>query len=308
MKSVKKVFSYNLFRLLFSLVFLLCISFNFVSAEKIEDLEAKNYINDYANIIDDNVEQKLNQELYDYEASTTNQLSVFTVNDIDGDYIEHFSIKLAEKIKLGTEKQDNGILILISKNDRKMRIEVGYGLEPVITDGISTKIINEILTPNFKKGDYTTGVDLAVGEIIKIASDTKYAEEFSKTSSSKFSVDFSSFFILLIFILLSWFASVLARTKSWWLGGVIGAVIGIVLLLIAGFSLVTFVISVVLSLFGFLFDFLVSKDYKQSVISGTSPVWWSGGSWGPGSGSSSNSSFGGGGGGSFGGGGSSGSW
>lgn len=304
----------------FSFLFLniaILFATNFTLAETIENLEAKNYINDYANIIDDNIEKLLNYQLYEYEASTTHQISVFTINDMSGDYIEHFSIKLAEKIKLGTKKNDNGVLVLISKNDRQMRIEVGYGLEGVLTDRVSAKIISQDLAPNFKIGDYNTGVKLATGDIMRIASDEVYAKEFVKKSRMSILMNFfATYFVFIFFfgiILFQWLSSVLGRSKSWWLGGLLGAIVGAVIVFFLGVVVVYVALAFLLTLLGLIFDYFVSKNYKQSLASHTTPNWWSGGSWGPGSssswsGSSSNSSFGGGSGGSFGGGGSSGSW
>lgn len=291
---------------------------NFALAETIENLEAKNYINDYANIIDDNVEKLLNYQLYEYEASTTHQISVFTVNDLSRDYIEHFSIKLAEKIKLGTKKNDNGVLLLISKNDKQVRIEVGYGLEGVLTDRVSAKIISQDIVPNFKNGNYTAGVKLATEDLMRIASDEVYAKDFMKKNRIDMLMNFfATYFIFFFFfgiILFQWLSSVLGRSKSWWLGGLLGAIVGAVIVFFLGVVVIYVALAFILTLLGLIFDYFVSKNYKQSLISHTSPKWWSGGSWGPGSpgsnwtGSNSNSSFGGGSGGSFGGGGSSGSW
>ncbi len=291
-------------------------SVNFASAETIENLEAKNYINDYANIIDDNIEKLLNYQLYEYEASTTHQISVFTVNDLSGDYIEHFSIKLAEKIKLGTKKNDNGVLLLISKNDRQMRIEVGYGLEGVLTDRVSAKIISQDLVPNFKTGNYTLGIKLATGDLMRVASDEVYAKDFMKKNRMDMIMNFfATYFIFIFFfgiILFQWLSSVLGRSKSWWLGGLLGAIVGGSIVFFFGVVVIYVALAFILTLLGLIFDYFVSKNYKQSLASHTSPDWWSGGSWGPGAAGSSwqnsNSSFGGGSGGSFGGGGSSGSW
>ncbi len=312
MLAVSRIFSFLILNIA------LLFATNFASAEMIENLEAKNYINDYANIIDDDIEKLLNYQLYEYEASTTHQISVFTVNDLSRDYIEHFSIKLAEKIKLGTKKNDNGVLLLISKNDRQIRIEVGYGLEGVLTDRVSAKIISQDLVPNFKSGNYTLGVKLATEDLMRVASDEVYAKEFMKKSPVDMIINFfATYFIFIFFfgiILFQWLSSVLGRTKSWWLGGLLGAIVGAVILFLFGAVILYFAVALTLTLLGLIFDYFVSKNYKQSLSSHVTPDWWSGGSWGPGSSGSGwsdsdrNSSFGGGSGGSFGGGGSSGSW
>ncbi len=304
--------------------FLFCISIlNISFAEKISDLKVDKYVNDYANIIDDNKEAELNAILYKYFASSTNQVVVVTVNNMDGDYIESYSIKLAEKIKAGGEKNDNGVILLIAKDEKQMRIEVGYGLEPVLTDGKSSYIINNILKPEFKNNNYTSGIENGILEIIKIldnSSDVNYSNYANGSDSNSgipnslyklFSHIPIEFFLILFFFGISafqWFVSVLGRTKSWWLGGVIGFIIALIIFIFLIKSFFIFLITI----FGFVFDYFISKNYKEHVagIKSGPPDWWAGGA-GFGSGSGWSSSSGGGfsgGGGSFGGGGSSGSW
>ena len=146
--------SIKIIKSIFIILMLFVLGSSFTSAEKVEDLKVDKYINDYANIIDDNVEAALNNDLYDFYASTTNQVVVETVNNIDGDYIEHYAIKLAEKIKAGGAQYDNGVILLISKDDKLIRIEVGYGLEATLTDSKSRNITDNILRPEVKNKTY----------------------------------------------------------------------------------------------------------------------------------------------------------
>lgn len=95
-----------------------------IYAEKIENLTIDRYVNDYAQVIDDPIELTLNNQLAQFATVHGHQILVITVNDLDGDYIEHYSIKLAEKVKAGNAKYDNGLILLLSKNDRAIRIEV----------------------------------------------------------------------------------------------------------------------------------------------------------------------------------------
>lgn len=287
-----------------------------VSAEKLEDLKVDKYVNDYANIIDDSVEQELNTKLYNYFASTTHQIVVVTVNNMDGDYIENYSIKLAEKIKAGSEKNDNGVIFLVSKDDKKLRIEVGYGLEGVLTDAKSANIIRNIITPEFKNENYTQGIKNGTEEIIKITSDENYSKSLEgKEVNNLFfkflnKTPFEVFVLIFLFgfTILQWIISVLARTKSWWLGGVFGFIISCILYFALFASLFVFLITIL----GFVFDYFISKNYKEHAqkLKDGPPDWWAGGSnFGGGGGWSSRSGGGfSGGGGSFGGGGSSGSW
>ena len=315
MKSIYKTF--------FKKVLIVCV-FCFASAltsnaEKIEDLKVNKYINDFANIIEDNTELELENNLREFFASTTHQIVVVTVNNIDGDYIENYSIKLAEKIKAGSEKNDNGVVLLIAKDDKQMRLEVGYGLEGVLTDSRSSYITNNIIKPEFKNGNYTAGIKNGVAEIIKVTSQENYGKDIDEKSKNspnillKILSKFPPEVFLIIFFLgfgaIQWFISVLGRTKSWWLGGIIGFIISAILFYLVIQSLFMFLIT----LFGFLFDYFISKNYKEHSqrLKDGPPDWWAGGSaFGGGSGWSGSSSGGGfsGGGGGFGGGGSSSSW
>lgn len=313
--------SIKIIKSIFIILMLFVLGSNFTSAEKVEDLKVDKYINDYANIIDDNVEAALNNDLYDFYASTTNQVVVVTVNNIDGDYIEHYAIKLAEKIKAGGAQYDNGVILLISKDDKLIRIEVGYGLEATLTDSKSRNITDNILRPEFKTGNYTTGVQRAVAEIKNITSVAGYNSDNINKSGSLFSSGLLSFlshmpaeiyFFLFFFgfTFLQWLGSVLGRTKSWWLGGAIGFVLALLVFIFVAKILFVFLLTFI----GFVFDFAVSKNYKQhaSGLRSGPPDWWAGGDTfgglSRGAGWSSSSGGYSGGGGSFGGGGASGDW
>ena len=123
-------------------------------------------INDYANIIDTQTREKLKQLLIYHEEQTTNQIAILTINSLRGDVLEEFSIRTARTWALGQKDKNNGILLLIVKNDRKLRIEVGYGLEGIITDLHAMIIIKRIIVPEFKKGHYSKGVELGVKSLV----------------------------------------------------------------------------------------------------------------------------------------------
>ena len=109
----------------------------------------------------------LNSRLKVYEDSTTNQLVgllIFTLEDYP---IEYYSIEVAEKNKIGTKENSNGLLLLIVKNDRKLRIEVGYGLEGIFPDALVSSIIRNVIVPHFKKNDYYAGINEGFSAIIK---------------------------------------------------------------------------------------------------------------------------------------------
>ena len=121
----------------------------------------RDYVVDLAGVVDDRVEQKLNGYLKELEQKTTAQVLVLTVATTDGVPIEDFSLQVAEKWKLGRKDKDNGLLLTFAISDKRYRFEVGYGLEGILPDSLVGTIGRDVVVPNFRKGDYTTGVALA---------------------------------------------------------------------------------------------------------------------------------------------------
>jgi len=122
-------------------------------------------VNDQAGLLDDTFEAQLDKQLRQLEEATGAQVVVLTVPSLEGDPIEDYSMRVAETWKLGQKGADNGVLILIARDERRVRIEVGYGLEPVLTDALTGRIIDSLMTPKFRAGDFDGGVDAAVGAI-----------------------------------------------------------------------------------------------------------------------------------------------
>jgi uncharacterized protein len=125
------------------------------------------YVEDYANVINDSDEHSLNGILQELEQKTGVQYIVLTVLSTGGLPIEQFSIELAEKWKLGQKGKDNGMLFVLSKNDRRWRFEVGYGLEGFITDQYCGRIGRNTLVPYLKREDYSRGIYEANLKIIQ---------------------------------------------------------------------------------------------------------------------------------------------
>ncbi len=124
------------------------------------------YVSDYAKILSDSARQRLEQVLKDFEEKTSNQVLVATFPRLEGDALESYSIRLAEAWKPGQKGKDNGVILVIFKEDRKVRIEVGYGLEGVLTDALSRQIIENEIVPRFRAGDYDGGIEQAVAAIL----------------------------------------------------------------------------------------------------------------------------------------------
>lgn len=265
--------------------------------------KASGYVNDFAGMLSSESKQSLEHELTSFTASTSNEIAVVIIPSLDGDTVENYAVKLFEEWKIGKAKQDNGVLLLIARDDHKMRIEVGYGLEGALPDILSKDIIDSKIAPAFKQGNYDAGV---VGGVRAIEEATK--GEYVQTASEPFSFSGKMIeaILLFLFFVVQFLASILARSKSWWAGGVIGGFLGGIATYFGIFGAGLFIgsaITIVLVILGLLFDYIVSSGYNNAIRSGSSIPWWSGGSSGY-----SSSSFGGFGGGSSGGGGASGSW
>lgn len=129
--------------------------------------DQSDYVTDTANVIDEATEEKLNQEIGDFEKRTTNQIGVLTIDSLNDQSIEEYSIAVVDKWKLGQKEKDNGVLILFSMNDHKMRIEVGRGLEGQLTDIQSQSILDDDVRPLMRSGDPSAGASAAVDDIIK---------------------------------------------------------------------------------------------------------------------------------------------
>lgn len=125
----------------------------------------KNPVNDYAGMISSSVKNQLNASLRKLKEQGGTQIAVLTVKNLEGLTIEQASIQVVDKWKLGSEKKDNGILLLIARDERQMRIEVGQGVEGDLTDAYSKRIISESMTPLFRAGNVSEGVLLGVFQI-----------------------------------------------------------------------------------------------------------------------------------------------
>src|SRR5258708_37997576 len=109
----------------------------------------------------------LQQTLRDFEARKGSQIAVLIVPTTAPETIEQYSLRVAETWKIGRKKIDDGALVVVAKDDRKLRIEVGYGLEGALTDVTSQRIIDEVITPRFRSGDFTGGVSSGVDRSIR---------------------------------------------------------------------------------------------------------------------------------------------
>jgi uncharacterized protein len=252
----------------------------------------------------------LNQTIRAFEARKGSQVAVLIVPTTDGEAIEQFSLRVAEAWKVGRKKIDDGALLVIAKNDRHLRIEVGYGLEGALTDVTSKRIIDEDITPKFKAGDFTGGISAGVDKMIRVIDGEKLpAPEPPHWQPSTRSFDPGDLFnpFLLIPVLL--FGGALRMMLGRLLGsGVAGGLVALIAWFFFGSLILALLVGLVSSVLVMFSDAItMPSSGGRSGRSGGGGGWSGGGSsdW---SSSSSGSSDSGGGGGSFGGGGASGSW
>src|SRR4051812_46496349 len=239
----------------------------------------------------------LDQTLKNFETRKGSQVAVLIVPTTQPETIEQYSLRVAEAWKIGRKKIDDGAILVVAKDDRKLRIEVGYGLEGALNDVTSKRIIDEIITPRFRNGDFAGGISAGVDQIIRVidgeALPAPAARQNSGTSGD-FDV-FNPFLLFAIFIV----GAILRTSLGRLLGSVAtGAAVGTVAWFIAG----SLAASVVAGFIGFIFTMLADTI----AWSGGGGSYRGSGGW-SGGGSSSGGGFSGGGG-SFGGGGASGSW
>lgn len=125
-------------------------------------------VTDNAQILSVETRKSITERLKAHEDKTTNQIAVLTVPALNGEGIEEYAVAVFNDWKLGQKGKDNGILVVVAPHDRRMRIEVGYGLEGTMPDGVAGSIIRDVMTPHFKSNDYNKGIDEGVNAIIKV--------------------------------------------------------------------------------------------------------------------------------------------
>jgi len=148
----------------FFIFFLICFFFypGYIFSQDVNYPEHSGYINDYANLLDSGSRSQLEELVYKIERETGSEIAVAIVDSLQGVTVEEYAVELFEKWGIGKEKEDNGLLILIctegEPGNRPLRIEVGYGLEGVITDLEAGEIVNDVIVPDFQAGNFYTGL------------------------------------------------------------------------------------------------------------------------------------------------------
>ncbi len=277
-----------------------------VAQEIIELPDIKSYVTDETGILSEGFKQQLESKLRGLEEEKGSQLVVVMIPTTGPEPIEDFTIRLAEEIVAGREGIDDGLILLIAKDDRRVRIEVGYGLEGAITDAQSRMIIENSITPRFKNGDFEGGISKGIDDLVHLVRGEPLPENTRKTESD--GIGLKNIFPILIFFFIV-LPPLLTKIFGKFLGGALGTGAAFVL----GWILVSIGVGIMAAVFYgvfALFSAIGGRGGRGGGFGGGRGYGGFGGFGGGGGGFSGGGGFGGfsGGGGSFGGGGASGSW
>ena len=302
-KSAQILYPACLFVFSVALVFLVIFLPVFSHALDVPPLQG--YVNDYANMISPSVKAGIENELKTFEQTDSTQIVILTLPSLEGEVIEEFGIKVGDAWRIGQKTKDNGLIFIVSNQDRKMRIEVGRGLEGRMTDLMAGRIIDLVIKPRFKRGDFEGGFTSGVHAMIDATRGEFKAEPTQRRQRQD---NFSSIISVLIF---GSMIILLLGSVSRVLGGVAGAAIlpALARLIPAPIGTIGFIIAAIA---GFGAGLFLPTLFSSGGSSHRGGGFWMGGpGFGGGGFGGGGGDFGGGfsgGGGGFGGGGASGDW
>ncbi|MHA7843874.1 MAG: TPM domain-containing protein [Winogradskyella sp.] len=173
----------------------------------------QHFVYDYSNLLSKRDSSALNLKLRKYADTTSTQIVVAIINSTEGEYINYLGAQWGEQWGIGQEKEDNGVLILLAKNDRKIAINTGKGVEHLLTDALSKRIIDREIIPYFKRNDYNGGLNRGVDVIFKVMKGEYQGTR--KNNSTDFPV--ALFFVLLVFFII--FIIAISKTRGGGRGG-----------------------------------------------------------------------------------------
>lgn len=296
--------SFTRVRLLGGIIFLWLSLLACLPALALEVPQLQGRVNDYAGILSPATKGQLESVLKTLESTDSTQIVVLTIKSLQGDSLEDFSLRVVETWQIGQKGLDNGALLLVAKDDRKIRIEVGYGLEGKLTDLTAGRIIRDVIAPRFKQGNFDQGIIDGVGAIVATVRGQYSAAE-AQLNARSTKPDVGGLLTIMIFIFFV-FGSMFRKSKliAAVAGGIASPLLGLLFFGITGITLLALVP------IGAIGGFAASTLAASSGGAGRGGVYPGGFGGGGGFGRSSGGFGGGfgGGGGGFGGGGASGGW
>jgi uncharacterized protein len=173
-----------------------------------EPMNPRRLVNDFTNTLSADQLRLLESKLVAYDDSTSNQVAIIIVGSLEGYDIAQYGAEISQKWGIGNKEKNNGVLLLVALDDRKVNISTGYGLEGAITDAHSKRIIQNYIVPNFKTGDYFTGLDQASSIIMSMASGEFTADPKNEQSGG------APFLFFVLIILFFFFISRFKKTKG----------------------------------------------------------------------------------------------
>jgi uncharacterized protein len=182
--------------------FFFLILFSAVLTAQPEVPQLRSRVTDYTRTLNSAELSSLERKLKEYEDTTGTQFVILMIASLQDYPIEYYTLEVAEKNKVGTKENDNGLILFVAKNDRKLRIEVGYGLEGAIPDALSGSIIRNVIVPHFKKDDYYSGLNDGIDALIAAAAGEyrQDKKEETKPVPGGFSFLFIIFLIIMFFL------------------------------------------------------------------------------------------------------------
>ena len=187
-----------------SLLVFLCISINGFSQDFLPDRPV-GMVNDFADMLSSSEEQRLERKLTSFRDTTTNVIAIATLESLQGYSEEEIATTLFNNWRMWEGDRYNGVLILVSKQDRRMQIEVGYGLEGAIPDAMANRVYADVLVPNFRNGNFYQGLDEATDILIQLSGGEfeGFPERSSSSGDDGIPIDLIILFIVIIFFLVS---------------------------------------------------------------------------------------------------------
>ncbi|ESU29344.1 hypothetical protein FLJC2902T_07410 [Flavobacterium limnosediminis JC2902] len=190
-------------KILVAVTFLLLHQLGFAQFDIPKKPDFQTSVYDYANILEAGQKKQLEEKLVRYSDSTTTQIVVITIEDLKGEDIGILTPKWAHEWGIGQAKEDNGVLILLSKNDRKIWISPGYGVEDRLTAGITGELVRNIIIPEFKAGSYYNGLDKGADAIFDVLKGKYKGERKANKSPGGGKIIFFIIIFIIIIVILS---------------------------------------------------------------------------------------------------------
>jgi uncharacterized protein len=237
------------------------------------------YINDFANILSGEAKSSLDTRLSTLEKETSAEVVFVSIDTIGNSSLEEYAAGLFENWGIGKKGKDNGVLFLVSLAEGDIRIEVGYGLESVITDGRAGRILDDEVVPYLKEKDFDMAIESglsAIEEYIRADTPPSIVEE-NPVQNALANFHLPTPLLIALGIITIYMVGFMARTRSIWLGGVWGIILGIILGFGFGSLLYIVLLPIGLGIGGLILDAILSTNYRGRSAGGLPTGWISSG-------------------------------